>query len=101
MDLLHANDAQDGVGKLTVIVWSEALRNPALAARFKDLITQLQANLADVIQQSPGQLPADVPAGVLATTLLCLVPGYLLQLALLGSDAVDGVPDAVRALWPD
>jgi TetR/AcrR family transcriptional regulator, transcriptional repressor of aconitase len=38
---------------------------------------------------------------VLATTLLSLVPGYLLQLALLGPVAVDGVPDAVRALWPD
>jgi hypothetical protein len=29
------------------------------------------------------------------------VPGYLLQLALIGPAAVDGVPDAVRALWPD
>jgi len=37
---------------------------------------------------------------VLASTLLCLIPGYLLQVALLGPAAVDGVPDAVRALWP-
>jgi TetR/AcrR family transcriptional regulator, transcriptional repressor of aconitase len=28
------------------------------------------------------------------------VPGYLLQLAILGPEAVDGVPGAVRALWP-
>jgi len=101
MDMLHAKDAQDGLGKLTVIVWSEALRNPSLAARFNALTTQLQASLAEVIAQSPGSLPADVPADVLATTLLSLVPGYLLQLALLGSDAVRGVPDAVRAIWPD
>jgi TetR/AcrR family transcriptional regulator, transcriptional repressor of aconitase len=101
MDMLQAKDAQDGLGKLTVIVWSEALRNPSLAARFNALVTQLQASLAEVIRQSPGSLPADVPAGVLATTLLSLVPGYLLQLALLGPGAVHGVPDAVRAIWPD
>lgn len=101
MDMLHAKDTQDGLGKLTVIVWSEALRNPSLAARFTDLVTQLRGNLAEVIEQNPGNLPGNVSADVLATTLLSLVPGYLLQLALLGSTAVDGVPDAVRALWPD
>ena len=100
MDMLHAKDTKDGLGKLTVIVWSEALRNPSLAARFTALISQLRANLAEVIQQSRGSLPGDVTADVLATTLLSLVPGYLLQLALLGPAAVDGVPDAVRALWP-
>jgi TetR/AcrR family transcriptional regulator, transcriptional repressor of aconitase len=101
MDMLQAKDTQDGLGKLTVIVWSEALRNPSLAARFTVLVTQLRASLAEIIRQNPGNLPDNVPADALATTLLCLVPGYLLQLALLGSAAVDGVPDAVRALWPD
>jgi TetR/AcrR family transcriptional regulator, transcriptional repressor of aconitase len=100
MDILRAKDAQEGLGKLTVIVWSEALRNPLLAARFAELVTQLQAILAEVIQKSRRNLPGDVPDDVLATTLLALVPGYLLQLALLGPAAVDGVPDAVRALWP-
>jgi len=100
MDLLHARDAQEGLGKLTVIVWSEALRNPSLAARFNDLVMQLRASLTEVIRQSRGNLPGNVPDDVLATTLLALVPGYLLQLALLGLPAVDGVPDAVRALWP-
>jgi TetR/AcrR family transcriptional regulator, transcriptional repressor of aconitase len=100
MDMLRAKDAEDGLGKLTVIVWSEALRNPSLAARFTALVTQVRAILAEVIQQSQGNLPAGVPADVLASALLSLVPGYLLQLALLGPAAVDGVPDAVRALWP-
>jgi AcrR family transcriptional regulator len=100
MDMLRAKDAQDGLGKLTVIVWSEALRNPALAARFGAMVAQLHANLAEVVRQNRGNLPGDVSADVLATTLLSLVPGYLLQLALLGPAAVDGVPDAVRALWP-
>ena len=100
MDMVHAQDAQDGLGKLTVIVWSEALRNPSLAARFTDMVTQIRASLAEVIEQSSQNLPAGVPADILAATLVCLVPGYLLQLAILGPAAVDGVPGAVRALWP-
>jgi TetR/AcrR family transcriptional regulator, transcriptional repressor of aconitase len=100
MDMLHAKDTQDGLGKLIVIAWSEALRSPALAARFTALIAQIQANLAEVIRHSPGNLPGDVSTDVLATTLLSLVPGYLLQLALRGPAAVEGVPDTVRALWP-
>lgn len=100
MEILRAKDEQEGLGKLTVIVWSEAVRNPALAARFTALVEQLRASLAEVIQQTRGSLPDDVPADVLATALFSLVPGYLLQLALIGSAAVDGVPDAVRALWP-
>ena len=101
MDMVHARDAQDGLGKLTVIVWSEALRNPLLAARFTDMVTQIRASLAEVIEQSSQNPPAGVPADILAATLVCLVPGYLLQLAILGPAAVDGVPGAVRALWPD
>jgi TetR/AcrR family transcriptional regulator, transcriptional repressor of aconitase len=100
MEILRAQDEQDGLSKLTVIVWSEAVRNPSLAARFTALLTQLQASLAEVIRQTRGSLPGDVPADVLAVTLLSLVPGYLVQLALLGPAAVDGVPGAVRALWP-
>jgi TetR/AcrR family transcriptional regulator, transcriptional repressor of aconitase len=100
MEILRAQDEQDGLSKLTVIVWSEAVRNPSLAARFTALLTQLHASLAEVIQQTRGSLPGDVSADVLAVTLLSLVPGYLVQLALLGPAAVNGVPDAVRALWP-
>ena len=96
MDMVRAQDAETGLGKLTVIVWSEALRNPSLAARFTDMVTQIRASLAEVIEQGSQSLPADI----LAATLACLLPGYLLQLAILGPAAVDGVPGAVRALWP-
>jgi TetR/AcrR family transcriptional regulator, transcriptional repressor of aconitase len=101
LDMLRAKDAEEGFSKLTVIVWSEALRNPSLAAQFATVVTRVRTDLAELISQSRGNLPADVPADVLATTLLSLVPGYLVQLALVGPDAVHDVPGAVRALWPE
>ena len=36
----------------------------------------------------------------MARTLVSMMAGYILQLTFLGPDAVGGVPDAIRALWP-
>ena len=78
------------------------LRNPALAEKIKTMLTQLRSDLAEVIrdQQRSGALPRGVPADTLAAALVAIVPGFILQLTMLGPAAVDGVPDAVRALWP-
>jgi hypothetical protein len=81
------------------VVWSEALRNPALAAGLRDSFDAAGQALAETVRASS-------PAGtrlapdVLAKTLLCLLSGYLLQLAIRGSDAVAPIPDAVRELFP-
>src|SRR5215813_1282833 len=100
--ILQAKDAQDGLAGLAVLAWSEALRNPVLANRFADLFAKMRADLTEVVRshQSAGNLPRNVPAESLAAVLISIVPGYILQLATLGSAAVDGVPAAVEALWP-
>jgi AcrR family transcriptional regulator len=100
--ILHAKDAQDGLAGLAVLAWSEALRNPALASRFADLFAQMRADLTEVVRnhQGTGNLPLQVPADSLAAVLISIVPGYILQLATLGSAPVEGVPAAVKALWP-
>jgi AcrR family transcriptional regulator len=103
LDLAAAKQAQDGDGGLALLAWSEALRNPSLAAQFNRLLGEMRAGLADVVRdhQSSGDLPPDVAADAVAAVLLAIVPGYILQLVLLGPAAMAGVPDAVRALWPD
>jgi TetR/AcrR family transcriptional regulator, transcriptional repressor of aconitase len=100
--IVQAKDPQDGVAGLAVLTWSEALRNPALAQRFADLFAQMRADLTEVVRnyQSAGNLPGQVPAESLAAVIISIVPGYILQLATLGSAPVDGVPAAVKALWP-
>jgi AcrR family transcriptional regulator len=102
LKILQAKDAQQGLAGLAVLTWSEALRNPVLASRFADLLAQIRADLTDVVRyhQGAGNLPRQVPAESLAATLMSIVPGYILQLATLGSAAVDGVPTAVEALLP-
>jgi AcrR family transcriptional regulator len=100
--ILRAKHEEHGLGGLAVLVWAEALRNPLLAEKFTDLLRHMRADIEAVVsfQQSSGDLTSAVAAEPLATVLMAIVPGYILQLALLGSDAVDGAADAVRALWP-
>jgi TetR/AcrR family transcriptional regulator, transcriptional repressor of aconitase len=102
MTMVRTRDAEHGTAGLAVLAWSEALRNPALASRFADLFAQIRTDLIEIVdkQQDAGKLPGDVPAESLAAMFLSVIPGYILQLAILGSPAVDGVPVAVEALWP-
>jgi hypothetical protein len=63
---------------------------------FKAMLIQMRAGFTEAIREGPGDAPADV----MAATLVSVVPGYILQLALLGPEAVDGVPEALRSFWP-
>ena len=101
-EIVQAKDAEEGLAGLALLSWSEALRSPVLAGRFADLFAQMRADLTEVVRenQRAGSLPRQVPAESLATVLISIVPGYILQLATLGSAAVGEVPAAVEALWP-
>jgi TetR/AcrR family transcriptional regulator, transcriptional repressor of aconitase len=100
--IVQAKDAQDGVAGLAVLSWSESLRNPELADRWAELFAQMRADLTEVVRehQRAGSLPRQVSAESIATVFMSVVPGYILQLATLGSAAVREVPAAVGALWP-
>ena len=102
LELVRAKHVQDGLGSIAVLVWSEALRSPAVAGRLSGMLARIRGYLAEVVRehQGAGGLPADVPADALAGALMSIVPGYLMQLAVLGPASVEGVPGAVRELWP-
>jgi AcrR family transcriptional regulator len=99
--MVRAKHEQGGLGGLAILAWAEALRNPSLAAQFSELLTRMRDDLADVVraQQKVGGLPTDVTAEALAGVLMSIVPGYILQLSLLGPESVDGAAEAARALW--
>jgi TetR/AcrR family transcriptional regulator, transcriptional repressor of aconitase len=91
--------ADDGFAAIALVVWSEALRNPALAARLRESLDAAGAALADAARAS-APTGTKLAPDVLAKTLLCLLPGYLLQVAIRDADAVAPIPDAVRELFP-
>ena len=103
LQLLRAKDAQDGLGRMAILVWAEALRNPSLADQLRDLLNRMHTDLTELVEehQGAGNLPRDVAAGAIARALISMMSGYILQLTILGPGAVDGVPGAVRSLWPE
>jgi AcrR family transcriptional regulator len=92
----------DGVGGMAILVWSEALRNPALAARLQALLAGMHQDFTRLASdhQRAGELPGRAPAGEIARLLVALMAGSILQLTILGPDAVSEVGAAARALWP-
>ncbi|MFE6808911.1 TetR/AcrR family transcriptional regulator [Streptomyces sp. NPDC057696] len=103
LDVIRAKsvEGQDVAG-LAVLVWGEAMRNRSLARKLDHLLGRIRANLITLVHdhQESGALPTNATAEGIASTMLSILPGYILQVALLNPAVVAEVPDAVRALWP-
>ena len=82
-------DAEQGMAKLALQVWGEAVRSPALAETLRAVIARVQGSLARLvgIYQDRGLMAADAPPEQVARVLIGLLPGFVLQHALL--DDVD------------
>jgi len=102
LEAVRVKDAQSELGAMAVLVWSEALRTPALAEQVGATLAQMRADLADIVREDQGRngLPRKANVDALTVLLIAIVPGFILQLALFGDQAVAGVPAAARALWP-
>ncbi|MGY4976779.1 TetR/AcrR family transcriptional regulator [Streptomyces sp. 900105755] len=102
LDVIRVKSAEEDVAGLAVLVWGEAMRNRSLADKLDHLMGGIRANLVTLVRenQERGGLPMSATAEGIAATMLSVLPGYLLQVALLDPAVVAEVPDAVRALWP-
>jgi TetR/AcrR family transcriptional regulator, transcriptional repressor of aconitase len=98
LEFASSRHADDGFAAIALVVWSEALRNPALATRLRESFDEAGAALTETARSSPTS--AELAPDVLAKMLLCVLPGYLLQVAIRGAEAVAPIPDALRALFP-
>ena len=88
-------DAEQGVAKLALQVWGEAVRSPALAEILQGEIRRVRGSLTRLVRvyQARGLMAADAPAEQAAQVLVGLLPGFVFQHALLG----DVDPAAFRA----
>ena len=101
IEVIDAKNAEAGFGGMAVQVWAEALRDPRLAAEFATLLEGVHEAIAVVVRrhQEAGTFDANVSATAFSRILVGVVPGYILQVALLGPAASTGVAETLRALW--
>jgi AcrR family transcriptional regulator len=106
LEFVTDRHGEDGFAAIAVLVWSEALRNPALAAHLRDAIATALVTLSGSGHARDGADSARADDNrhgeptALADVLLCVLPGFLMRLALGGSEAVANIPAAVESVLP-
>ncbi len=95
LEFVTTRHSEDGFAAIALLVWSEALRNPTLAANLRDAIATALQTLSGYALSAADEAVASTPTAV-AELLLCVLPGYLMRLALDGPGAVANVPGAVE-----
>lgn len=108
LDFVTVRHGEDGFAAIAVLVWSEALRNPTLAAHLRTATATAFAKLSadahppsDAVaaaRPTPGDHGQLDPTAV-ADLLLCVLPGYLMRLALSGPAAVENIPGAIEKVF--
>lgn len=75
--------------QLLLQVWSETLRSPSLAERYREVLERAEQVFSRFVEQyqQQGLVSADVPAAHVARVLIGLVHGFMVQRAL--DDRVD------------
>jgi AcrR family transcriptional regulator len=105
LSVVEIQTGPDGAVRMAIQVWAEALRNPRLSdllARVYPTIRAAFVRLAARAREE-GQLPARTDPEQAGSVLFGLVPGYFLQLVLVGdinrADYLAGL-DALLAAHP-
>lgn len=93
-------DASRSSALLLLQVWGEIVRNPALQASYATTFDAWRVFFTSMVElyQRSGQLTSAIPAAQLAPTLIALVQGFMVQVALVGDVDVATLRAGVRAL---
>lgn len=92
--------ATRNVIKVAVQAWAEALRTPAFAEKFAELVGGVRRLLTRLVEayQERGLMTREVPAEHVARVLVGLLPGFAVQHAILGDVDTTMFRDGLRAL---
>ncbi|GAB6897052.1 TetR/AcrR family transcriptional regulator [Kineosporia succinea] len=100
-----AREAVPGVDltRIVIQVWAESARNPALAERVHQAFEVIRGCYAEVARrrQAAGLLPADADPLQVASAMLGVSQGFLVQNLLIPGTTIDGYLAGVRPLLGD
>jgi AcrR family transcriptional regulator len=84
--VVEAQTGPDGVVRMAIQVWGEALRNPRLSDLLARVYPTIRAAFVRLAARArdEGQLPRHTDPEQVGSVLFGLVPGYFLQLILVG-----------------
>jgi AcrR family transcriptional regulator len=100
VELIDANVGPEGMMRLAVQVWAEALRDPAVGAVVARIYGTMRANFVELAARAvkAGELPIDADPDAVGAALFSLVVGYALQRILTGTPDLDTYREGVRTL---
>ncbi|GIF64769.1 TetR family transcriptional regulator [Asanoa ishikariensis] len=90
----------DGLMRIALQVWAEAMHDPALAEFVANAYGRMRGHfvLLATRARDAGQLPPDTDVEAVGAVLFGMVPGYALQRILAGGPGRGAYLDGVRAL---
>jgi AcrR family transcriptional regulator len=100
VELIDENTGPDGILRLAVQVWAEALRDPAVGAVAEQIYGTMRGNFVDLAQRAVerGELPADADPKAVGAALFSLMLGYALQRMLTGEPDLSTYRAGLRSL---
>jgi AcrR family transcriptional regulator len=100
VNVIHTQTGPDGLIRVALPVWAEALRDPVLAEFVSATYEKLRGNFVRIAQsaQRNGELDADADPEAVASVLFAMMPGYALQRVLMGKPTPESYVSGIRAL---
>ena len=100
IDIVEANTGPDGMMRLALQVWSEAMRDDVVAVTVERIYATMRGNFIRLAQRAvrTGEMPAGTDAEAVGGALFSLVVGFALQRMLSGQPDPAVYKRGVRAL---
>ena len=98
--VVRVDDLADGPGRLALMVWGEAQRDPSIARLAATEVSRIRDRMARMFRSArdAGELPAHADPRALGQTAVSLIAGYLMQKRVVGDVDPVQYADAIQTL---
>ena len=102
VDVIEPHTGPDGVLRLAIQVWAEALRDPGLAKLVEEKYQQMREVFVALARRAieTGELPPGTDPEAVGPVLFATMPGYAVQRILLGAPEPASYQAGLAALLP-